>query len=135
MNTLTVIMADEPADAWAYALKAGVPDRPFFSSQWPEIDGGMPVSDAVLLARVDQWIAMLPERSVHVAEHEAVIGFDSRRESMVRITPAMKVDCPECVAKAGQRCVGWDGMIQRPYTKRRVHDSRARRARRLKAAA
>ena len=36
-----MIMADEPADAWAYALKAGVPDRPFFSSQWPEIDGGV----------------------------------------------------------------------------------------------
>lgn len=80
MNTIT-------ADAWAYALKAGVPDRPFFSSQWPEIDGGMPVSDAVLLARVDQWIAMLPERSVHVVTHSTLLAHRLRRRVAEGVLP------------------------------------------------
>ena len=78
-------------------------------------------------------LATLATHGMGAAKRIAVIGFDSRRESMARATPAMKVDCPECVAKAGQRCVGWDGVVQRPYTKRRVHDSRARRARRFRA--
>ena len=81
MNTLTVIMADEPLAAQDYALARFVPVL------WPEIDGGMPVSNAVLLARVDQWIAMLPERSVHVVTHSTLLAHRLRRRVAEGVLP------------------------------------------------
>ena len=81
MNTLAVIMADGPLAAQDYALARFVPVL------WPEIDGGMPVSNAVLLARVDQWIAMLPEQPTAVVTHSTLLAHRLRRRVAEGVLP------------------------------------------------
>lgn len=74
MNTITVIMADEPLDAHDYAFEEG-----FAPVLWPEVADGMPVSNAVLFARVDKWIARLSEESTAVVTHSALLAHRLRR--------------------------------------------------------
>lgn len=86
MNTITVIMADEPLAAQGYALDEG-----FAPVLWPEVADGMPVSNAVLFARVDKWIALLAEKPIAVVTHKfEEYGCGSGYNPLAYIT------CPEC---------------------------------------
>ncbi len=81
MNRITLIMAEKPADAEAHAISIWVRNAPFLHVRWPEIDDGLPVSNAALLAQCADWIARAAERQIHVVRQPSIL---QRRRVMDR---------------------------------------------------
>lgn len=88
MNRITLIMADKPADAEAHAISIWVRGAPFLHVRWPEIDDGLPVSNAALLAQCDDWIARAAEREIHVVTHSPLVVNRLRRRVAEGVLPA-----------------------------------------------
>ncbi len=81
-------MAEKPADAEAHAISIWVRNAPFLHVRWPEIDDGLPVSNAALLAQCDDWIARAAERQIHVVTHSPLVVNRLRRRVAEGTLPA-----------------------------------------------